>query len=807
MLSPYRVLDLSDERGIVAGMILADLGADVIAIEEPGGNPARRRGPFAESGESLLWEAWARNKRSLTADIETEEGRTLLRDLARGADILIESDDPGAMAARRLGYADLAKVNPALIYVSISAFGQDGPKASYAATDLTVAAASGPLSQSGDKDRAPLRVSLPQTFLHAGAEAAGAALIALRERHRSGLGQRIDVSAQAAYAIATQSAILSAAINAAPYERSARGVRAGEFEIQLYWPAKDGFVSVALLFGSAVGPFTARLMDWVFEAGFCDEAMRDQDWVSYPLIPTEPEELSEYDAICASVEALTTSLTKAELLQEALERRCLVAPVNTVADVAASEQLAAREYWREVERSDHSAGGSVRHPGPFAKLSASPIAYRRPAPAAGEHSSEVLSEIRPGRPGSDGLGVDGAPLAGLKVLDLMWVMAGPATTRVLADYGATVLRVESSRRLDTGRTLGPHSNDLATEIEASAFFNNMNAGKQMVTLDPGDPAGREVLLDLVRWADVLTESFSPRAMAGWDLGYETLRRVNPELIMLSSCLMGQSGPLAMFAGFGNLAAAMAGFTSMAGWPDRPPAGAFGAYSDYLAPRFTVATLMAALEHRDRTGEGQYIDLSQSEAAAHFLTPALLKFAIDGEVWTPDGNNDAQMAPHGVYPAAGDDEWVAIAARDDADWAALAAELGGDLVFDTALATLAGRLDQRERLDAVLSAWTAGRSGQETMELLQARGVPSHPVLRSRDLVADPQLLHRNHFLELANPNGAMVVEGSRVIFSRTPAIRHSQSALMGWANDKMLREILGYDDERIVQIVAAGALA
>jgi len=168
MLSPYRVFNLSDERGIVARMILADLDADVIAIEGPGGNAARQRGPFAESGESLLWEAWARNKRSLTADIETEEGCTLLRDLARGADILIESDDPGSMAARSLDYADLAKVNPALIYVSISAFGQDGPKAGYAATDLTVAAASGPLSQSGDKDRAPLRVSLPQTFLHAG---------------------------------------------------------------------------------------------------------------------------------------------------------------------------------------------------------------------------------------------------------------------------------------------------------------------------------------------------------------------------------------------------------------------------------------------------------------------------------------------------------------------------------------------------------------------------------------------------------------------------------------------------------------
>ena len=197
------------------------------------------------------------------------------------------------------------------------------------------------------------------------------------------------------------------------------------------------------------------------------------------------------------------------------------------------------------------------------------------------------------------------------------------------------------------------------------MFHNMNANKRMITVDPANPQGRELVLDLVRWADVVTESFTPRAMRGWDLTWETIHEVNPRAIMMSSCLMGQSGPLAEFAGFGNLAAAFAGFTPLCGWSDRAPAGPFGAYTDYVAPRFATAALLAALDERDRTGRGQYIDVSQLEAAIHFLTPALLQYLLTGEQWSPNGNDDPQMSPHGVFPSEGEDRWVAVACRDDA----------------------------------------------------------------------------------------------------------------------------------------------
>ncbi len=794
MLEHIRVLDLTDEHGQIAGMILADLGADVIAVEPPGGSSARRRGPFPDGSaaggleDSLFWQAYARGKRSVVIDLESPAGRAQFTELARAADVVIESAPVGAMDALGLGSAALAAINPALIYAAITPFGSSGPKAGWAATDLTVAASAGPMTQSGDADRAPLRVGLPQTGLHAGAEAALGVLMALHERKRSGLGQFIDVSAQAAYAQATQSGILCAPNQAAMFERSAKGIKLGPLEVQLFWPCKDGHVAITYLFGAAIGPFTDRLMQYALEEGYCDQATRDKDWLNYTnLLLSGQEPITEYLRCCAVVGALCADKTKAELFAAAQERRLLLVPVSTVDDLDQNAQLAARAYWREVER----GGQTLRFPGPFARLSETPIEYRRSAPMLGEHTAEVLAEPRSAPPVASSLhAANGAapadpPLSDLKMLDLMWVMAGPAGTRALADFGVQTVRVESSVRIDTARTLQPFIDDDPTQPEGSSMFHNMNAGKRMITVDPANPQGRALLLDLIRWADVITESFTPRAMRGWDLSWETIHAVNPRAIMLSSCLMGQSGPLSEFAGFGNLAAAFAGFTPLCGWPDRSPAGPFGAYTDYVAPRFASAALLAALDERDRSGRGQYIDVSQMEAAIHFLTPALLQYHITGEKWQPNGNDDPHLSPHGVFPAAGDDRWVAIACRTDAERAALAAVLDGQ----------------------PLEAWTAGRSAEEATEALQAVGVPSHAVQNSADCAADPQLQHRRHFVPLQHPTqGQSVVEGARIVLSRTPAQAPTVAPTMGADNDPVLRELLGYSDERIVELVASGAL-
>ncbi len=808
MLDEYRVLDLTDERGHLAGSILAAMGADVIAVEPPTGSGARRRGPFAQ-GEGPTHERslnhWAHNrgKRSVVADHTTAEGQEVIRRLAATADLLIESHDPGVLDAAGLGYEDLAAINPGLVYTSITPFGSDGPKRDWAATDLTLMAAGGYLSLTGDHDRAPLRVGVPQAWYHAAGDAAGASLIALWERHESGLGQHVDISAQQSVLQATQSMVLATPFNAPLTTRVAGGAMFGPHKIELVWPAKDGHVSIAFLFGTSIGPFTARLMAWACEEGFLDEATRDIDWVMYGMALFTGERSGEhYESVKRQVAAFTSSKTKAELLEEALRRRLLIAPVADVDDVLGLEQFAVREFWEEVD--------GVRYPGPFARMGASPLRVLGRAPKLGEHTEEVLAEpIRAVRPAAVAATTpaaetrDTGPLAGLKVLDFMWAMAGPAASRVLADYGATVVRVESMTKLEVARGLQPFVDDIPG-AENSGLFANMNTGKLGITLDLNKEGAREIVLDLVRWADVLCESFTPRAMKAWGLDYETLRQVNPRLIMVSTCLMGQTGPLNNFAGFGNLAAAICGFTGIVGWPDRSPAGPFSAYTDYISPRFTVAAIFGALEQRRRTGEGQYVDFSQAEASMHCLAPALLDRVVNGNVAGRIGNTDPQMAPHGVYPAAGEDRWVAIACANDAQWAALAGALGrGDL----AGLTTEERLARREELDGLVAAWTAPQDEAAVEERLIGLGVPAHRVQNSPELLVDPQLAHREHFVTLPHAtHGTLVVEGSRMRLSRTPARYERGAPTLGEHTFEVLSEHLGYDVDRIADLAAAELL-
>ena len=385
----------------------------------------------------------------------------------------------------------------------------------------------------------------------------------------------------------------------------------------------------------------------------------------------------------------------------------------------------------------------------------------------------------------------------------MWVMAGPAATRILADYGATVVRLESTKRIDTARTLAPFF-DGTIGPEHSGCFQNLNLGKRLVTLDPTTPAGREVFLDLVRWADVVTESFKPGTLKKWQLDYETLRSIKPELVMLSTCLMGQTGPQASFAGYGNLAAAISGFSYLGGWADRPPAGPFSAYTDYVAPRYIALAILAALEYRRRTGEGQYIDLAQGEASLQFLGPALLDYTVNGRVAGRAGNRDRDFAPNGVYPALGDDRWVAISASTDAQWQALATAIGRD---DLRRTDAAQRLAAQDDIDAAIATWTQARDMFNVEHALQAVGVPAHAVQNSRELCADPQLQARGHFITVQHADRPTVtLEGTRFTLSRTPAAFESTAPTYGRDNEYVLRELLGYDDERITALVVAGAL-
>jgi benzylsuccinate CoA-transferase BbsF subunit len=270
--------------------------------------------------------------------------------------------------------------------------------------------------------------------------------------------------------------------------------------------------------------------------------------------------------------------------------------------------------------------------------------------------------------------------------------------------------------------------------------------------------------------------------------------------------MGQTGPLAMFAGYGNLAAAIAGFYSTTGWEDREPAGPFGAYTDYIAPRYNAIAILAALEHKRQTGEGQHIDLAQAEAAMHFLTPALLDCAANGRVQTGMGNRDLNMAPNGAYPVGGEDKFIAIACETDAQWRALS-----DLV--PALKALEGpadvgqRLARQDELDALLAEFTREQDGPALEQSLQAAGVPAALVQNSPELVADPQLGHHGHFVKLPHQEGGhTVIESSRIHMSRSRPVLDANAPTFNRDMMFALNDVLGYDDERIGELLIAGAL-
>lgn len=606
--------------------------------------------------------------------------------------------------------------------------------------------------------------------------------------------------------MATQSVILAPAWGDLRLGRVGGGLKFGPLFVRFVYPCRDGFVNITLLFGNVLGQFTRRLFEWMHEEGFVDQATRDKDWVAYvQLLTTGQEPVSELLRAMAAIEQFTLSHTKAELLQGTFDRHVLIVPVSTTSDVAGSVQLQAREYWQRLAHP--VANELAAFPGPFAKFSATPIEYRRRPPRLDEHNEEV-SAARPrlGKAPSSAVS-SSPPLEGLKVADFSWVYAAPAATRILADWGATVVKVESTKFLDALRTGQPYK-DGVVGPERSANFCNVNLGKLGITLDLAKPAARTVALRLAEWADVVVENFAPGAMRRWGLDYETLRARNPGLIMLSTCLSGATGPEAELAGYGTMGAAIAGFHELTGWRDRPPAGPFLAYTDYIAPKYIAASILAALDHRSRTGQGQYIDVSQSEASLHFLAPAILDYTVNARVRSRDGNNSEEAAPHAVFRCAGEDTWIAIVASTEDEWRALCQVAEHpEWAADERFAIFPRRYAHRAELERLIEEWTRSLSPADLEARLQAAGVPAHRVSTADEVVADPQLAHRGHFTTVSQPGlGPVTVEAPRFRLSGSPFVRSQPAPTLGQHNELVLKEILGMDEDEITELAVAGVL-
>lgn len=822
-LDGIRVLDLSTAMAEATGRTLADLGAEVLKIEPPEGCEARWTPPFVGGGPmapqgdpeaSLFWRAWGRGKRSLVLDLEGDEGREQLRALARSADILIESFVPGRMDELGLGPDSLRSINPALIYVSVSPFGQTGPYARHPATDLTLAAAGGLLHMQGNGDRPPIPVGLPET-VHLGAvQAAADVLMALYGRTRTGRGQHLDCSLQAAVLWSLMFVTDYAALGQDPPGfGDDRAGRSGSMEVvpgltlPVIEPCKDGYIAMTLVLGAQGAHGFDAAMRWVGEQGRLDPDLRQVDWRTW-IQQIQEGKLAIEDANrgVAQLLAHLRGMTKAEIHARAVAQKWLIAPVNLAPDLLRDPQLRAREFWVEVE------GASL--PGPFARLSRTPIIYERGAPTRGQDQA-MLAEWTQGAAQSaspPSRGIVSKPASerplfeGLKVADFSWIAAGPLISKDLANLGATVLRVETEKRIDTLRFIPPWVGPPGTTTGHTAA--NMNQSKLGIAVDFTIPAGLEVAHRMAAWADVVIQNFTPGTAERLGLDDATLREKNPDLVLLYTCMRGQTGPERKHTGFGLHGAALAGFVGITGWPDRPPVAPWGAYTDFISPRYALAALVAALHHRDRTGEGQCIDVSQIESSIHYLAPMILDYESNGRVLDRAGLDSERGCPHGVFASRETERYVAIEVRSAEQWRALVSLVPGlEKVGGDELDSTAARLAKREEIDARLAAFCAGENARELGLRLRESGVPAYAVLRATDFHADAQLRDRGFFIELDHGGfGRSHFDGAVTIFSETPARPTRAGPLIGEHTFEVMRDILGYSDGEISEIAATGAL-
>jgi crotonobetainyl-CoA:carnitine CoA-transferase CaiB-like acyl-CoA transferase len=812
LLSPYRVLDLTDVRGQIAGMILGDLGADVIRVEPPIGSEARRAEPLLESGpeldRSLSFTAFNRNKRSIVIDLSSGQGREAFLRLVAGADFILDSGPPSLLDEAGLDFEALLKANPEIVHVRTTPFGSDGPRADLPASDLTIAALGGPVSLQGERDRAPVRLSVPQVWRQAGAEAAVAAMIGHARMRSTGRGVFVDVSAQSVMTWTMLNAMTAHAIQGRDYERDGASLQIGPAGFPLCHECKDGHVIVLCL-----GGLLTKLAPWMLEAETIDEEwLAREDWTTYDYRIYRGGEFSiPQDELIETFRRFFATKTKRELFMPGLEIGATIAPVLTLDELQNFEQLVDRKYFIDIEL---SSGETVRAPGPFARPNNTSFEMRYPAPRLGQHSEEILEELE-NRPrkrislqtDSSPVSRSELPLEGLKVADFSWVGVGPISGKYLADHGANVIRIESATRADNLRSAGPFKDD-ESGWNRSHFYGEFNTSKRSLALDLKHERATEVSKRLLAWADVVLESFTPGAVDRLGIGYEAARAANPSVIMVSTCLMGQTGPCASMAGYGYHAAGVAGFFDLAGWPDRAPIGPWNAYTDTIAPRFLTTTLLAALDHKRRTGEGQHIDLGQMEASLHFLAPEIMARQATGAAITRNGNRVPNAAPQGVYPCMGEDEWCAIAVETDAQWPLLRRALGDpEWSRRPEFASADRRRAAHDLFDRKIAEWTRDRKPQEVMNQLMAAGVPAGHVQRSHDLLTDPQLRHRGFHRELDHAEvGPIPYSGHQFRVSDYDNGPRFAAPVLGGDSFEILEGDLGIDAADIADLMAAGVI-
>ena len=781
-----RILDLSGGiAGPFCAKLLGDLGADVVKVEPPAGDPSRAEGPFPDGTpdpeRSAGFFFLNTSKRGIVLDIDDPANHVELAKLVRRYDVVIADGSVESLAARGIGYDQMRSWNPQVVLTTVSGFGSFGPNSTWDSSHLVNCAVGGWAHLCGVPEREPLQAGGQITETLTGAFAAVATQLAVLGRARHGHGEHVDVSAQEAVVAGAQMpTLLYEYRGILPGRYSSIGSGAGAAYIL---GTEDGYIGLNAL----TGPQWRMLCDFLGRGDIADDP-------KYAGISwTNPDErLEEIREIFRKALA---GRTAEQLFHEAEAHRVPFGLVPDLAGLYAFPPHVERGFFVDLE---HPEAGTVSVPGIPFKSTATAAAPFRP-PLLGEHTDAVLAEPETAAPAASSEAHD-LPLAGVRVLDLSMFFAGPVAAQICADAGADVIKVESLQRIDGWRGAGTGGTGDLPSYEGSPYFNWVNRGKRDVTLNLNDPRGTEAVKTMVRDADVVIENYTPRVMEKFGLDYATLREINPKLVMLSLHGFGADTSWRDYVAFGMSTEQMSGVSHLTGYAGDDPIFTGMTGGDLFAGVMGANVLFAALAHRNRTGEGQYINLSQMEACNLYLGDAMTGYALAGVDPGRMGNRHLHYAPQGIYPCQ-DDAWVGITVKNDAAWRALTEVMARPDLAER-YPDAASRHADADAIDAAIAEWSRTQSHLMAQDTLQSAGVAAGAVMRGPELLADAHLKAREGFLVQDRPGlGEKHYPNQPYRFSNAPPAPNVRAPLLGEHLTEILTECAALTDDDIAELV------
>ena len=790
-LESVRVVELGEGKALAyAGKLLRDLGAEVIKVEPPGGDGVREYGPFPdderERERSGMFIYLNGGKGDARLDLDGDADRAALLQLLDDADVLLHSLSRREAESLALEYEDLTGLRPHLVVTAVTTWGHSGPYADWRGYPIQAMAGSGVMYRNGEVGREPLTMPLDGAELHhAGAHVASATALALLERDRTGRGQFVDLSVHEIVAVANDG-VWGPRLVYQDRPQMDRGGRS--FSTRNPW---------GVMHTADGGDFCVLCMNepqWARQR----ELLGQPDWVQHPPFDQHEGlmwlEQEERDAFRERVEEWVAARTLDELWEAHVKHGLPSHPVMTVARLCESGQLAERDFFVEAP----GPHPPLRVPGAPYLLSATPWRPPGPPPRLDEPSVTEWEgaravEITPPRDAGD------QPLSGVRVLDFTQVWAGPTLGRYLADFGADVVLVET-----TSRPRWMNGDPDPTQPFAWEWIYRNRRG---ITLDLKRPEGLEVVHRLVRDSDVVIDNFSPKAMPSLGLDYERLRAINPSVIAASMSGAGRTGPWSNLLTYGPSLSALYGLKSVNGYPEDGTVVEDNSELDPVAATYTAFATFAALYHHARTGEGQFIEVAQGETGMVGMAEAVIEWEWNHRALGPMGNIHPVLAPHGVYPCSGDDQWIAIACGSDEEWTALARAAGHDeWLADPCFDDAATRREHRVDLDRVIGEWSRAFEHYALARSLQEADVAAFPVLSTLPLLADPHLQARaSHFRLHEDFPAAQLLDGNPWHLTASPPRLRRPAPAPGRDTREILEE-LGYSATEIDRLDGAGVL-